>query len=412
MANKKAFDNKSKNKTKPYTNTSNNRTSRTSFDSEKTPRRRKGDEEYFRNPTNNENPSRRASNDKYSRKGSNEKPCRRKSNEEYSRRVDSNEKSSRRIMSDERRFRGENTNQLSVRERSRVRLDVGDGFLICGRNPISEALDNDREIKTIYAQRNLSGLDDILEEAKAKGVNVRFVEKEILDESANGIPHQGIVAVSAPYKYADLNYVLEEIEKISMENIDKLSKVSAPIDLNSGMSEQVDSGDSGDTNFPSSGTASEKNKRLPLLILLDGIEDPHNLGAIMRSAECAGASGVIIPKRHSASVNETVAKTSAGAIEYMPCVQVPNIASTIDKLKDNGFWIYACDMDGTDLYDAKLEGKVAIVIGNEGSGISRLVKEKCDFTISIPMNGRTESLNASNAAAIVMYDYLRQSKYR
>lgn len=146
----------------------------------------------------------------------------------------------------------------------------------------------------------------------------------------------------------------------------------------------------------------------PFIIILDELEDPHNLGAIMRSAECAGAHGVIVSKRRATGITGTVAKTSAGAVEYLPCARVTNIAQTMDKLKDMGIWIYACDMGGNTYYEQDLKGAIALVIGNEGSGISRLVKEKCDFTVSIPMVGKISSLNASNAAAILMYEVRKQ----
>ncbi|MFQ7473847.1 MAG: 23S rRNA (guanosine(2251)-2'-O)-methyltransferase RlmB, partial [Anaerovoracaceae bacterium] len=146
----------------------------------------------------------------------------------------------------------------------------------------------------------------------------------------------------------------------------------------------------------------------PFVVILDGIEDPHNLGAIIRTAECAGVHGIIIPKRRSASVTETVSKTSAGAIEYMLCAKVSNIPREIEKLKERGLWIGACDMDGEVLYRQNLTGPIGIVIGGEGSGVGRLVKEKCDFTVSIPMKGSITSLNASNAASILMYEILRQ----
>ena len=233
--------------------------------------------------------------------------------------------------------------------------------IICGRNPVEELLKSGREIDTLYVQRGSnSSAEAIAHRAKKQGVKVRYVDRRVLDEAAGGIPHQGILCTTSPFEYTDLDEILKSID------------------------------------------------RTALLILLDGIEDPHNLGAIIRTAECVGASGVIIPKRHSASVNQTVAKSSAGAVEYMPCARVSNIASTIDKLKEHGFWIYACDMDGENLFDAKIEGKVAIVIGNEGSGVSRLVKEKCDFNLAIPMKGHIDSLNASNAAALVMYEVLRK----
>ena len=146
----------------------------------------------------------------------------------------------------------------------------------------------------------------------------------------------------------------------------------------------------------------------PFIIILDGLEDPHNLGAVMRTAECAGAHGIIIPKRRSVSVNETVLKTSAGAAEHMLCARVTNAGRTIDELKNQGVWIYACDMGDELIYEQDMTGPLAIVIGSEGFGISRLVREKCDFVVSIPMKGQVNSLNASNAAAIIMYEVVKQ----
>lgn len=238
--------------------------------------------------------------------------------------------------------------------------------LIIGRNACLEAIKSGRNIEVIYLQKGSQGAGKaIQDQARKKGIKLTLVEKRELDSLTGGMTnHQGVVCKASPYEYADLEDVLD------------------------------------------------REGRLPLLIILDGIEDPHNLGAIIRTAECVGASGVIIPKKHSAGITETVAKTSAGGVEYLPCVRVSNIAATIDKLKEEGFWIYGCDMDGGDLWSTELKGKVALVIGNEGSGISRLVREKCDFIISIPMVGRISSLNASNAAAITMYEVLRQSRHQ
>ena len=150
----------------------------------------------------------------------------------------------------------------------------------------------------------------------------------------------------------------------------------------------------------------------PFFIILDGIEDPHNLGAILRSADGAGAHGVIIPKRRNAGLTETVAKSSAGAIEYVPVARVSNLAQTIDKLKEAGLWIGVCDMDGQTYWKADLTGPIAIVIGSEGKGVSRLVRERSDFVVSMPMEGRINSLNASNAAAILLYEINRQRKIK
>ena len=158
-------------------------------------------------------------------------------------------------------------------------------------------------------------------------------------------------------------------------------------------------------------SAAEKGEK-PFIIILDNITDPHNLGAVIRTAECAGAHGVIIPKRRSVGLTAVVGKTSAGALEYMPVARVTNIARTIEELKKQGVWVACADMDGEDYYDASLDGAIALVIGSEGEGVSRLVKEKCDFTVSIPMYGKISSLNASVAGALLMYEVVRQRNYK
>ena len=158
--------------------------------------------------------------------------------------------------------------------------------------------------------------------------------------------------------------------------------------------------------------SAESKGEKPFIIILDNITDPHNLGAIIRTAEWAGAHGVIIPKRRSVGLTAVVGKTSAGAIEYMPVARVTNIARTIDDLKSRGIWVACADMGGDDYFDASLDGALALVIGSEGEGVSRLVKEKCDFTVSIPMYGKISSLNASVAAALLMYEAVRQRNYK
>lgn len=236
--------------------------------------------------------------------------------------------------------------------------------LIIGRNPLMEALKNDREIEKILVGKGAEGsVMKIVGMAKDKGIPLYQSDKQTLDRIACGRPHQGVIAYASAYSYSE------------MEDIYK--------------------------------KAAEKNEE-PFVIILDNLEDPHNLGAIMRSAECAGAHGVIIPKRRSCGLTEVVAKASAGAIEYMPCVKVANIAQTIDQLKEEGFWIAACDMGGNLYYKQDLTGKLAIVIGSEGFGISQLVRKKCDFVVSMPMVGEITSLNASNAAAVLMYEVRRQ----
>lgn len=236
--------------------------------------------------------------------------------------------------------------------------------ILSGRNPVAEALKSEREIEKILVQKGSTGsVGKIISLAKDRGIPIYYEEKSFLDKKAGGGFHQGVAAVISPYKYASVEEILE---------------------------------------------LAKSRKEAPFIIILDELEDPHNLGAIMRSAECAGAHGVIISKRRSAGITGTVAKTSAGAVEYLPCARVTNIAQTIDKLKELGVWIYACDMDGEIYYKQDLQGAIALVIGNEGSGISRLVKEKCDFTLSIPMTGKISSLNASNAGAILMYEVRKQ----
>lgn len=236
--------------------------------------------------------------------------------------------------------------------------------IIIGRNPIIEALKSGREIDKILLQEGAEGSAmKINALAKERGIPVLKTEKTTLDRLAEGSTHQGVAAYVSAYGYKDV----EDI-------------------------------------FAKADVAGED----PFVIILDNIEDPHNLGAIMRTAECAGAHGVIIPKRNACGLTETVAKTSAGAIEYVPCVRVTNLVRTINEFKDKGFWIAACDMGGQEYYKADLKGKLAVVVGSEGKGISKLVKENCDFIVSMPMVGKITSLNASNAAAVLMYEVRRQ----
>lgn len=235
---------------------------------------------------------------------------------------------------------------------------------IIGRNPVMEALRNDREIEKILVGKGAEGsITKIIGIARDRGIPVYQSDKLTLDRIAAGRAHQGVVAYASAYRYSSMTDIYDKAEA------------------------------SGEP---------------PLVIILDNLEDPHNLGAIMRTAECAGAHGVIIPKRRSAGLTDTVAKSSAGAIEYMPCVKVANIGQAIDQLKEDGFWVAACDMDGAPYYKQDLTGKLAVVIGSEGAGISQLVKKKCDFTVSMPMVGKITSLNASNAAAVLMYEVRRQ----
>lgn len=237
---------------------------------------------------------------------------------------------------------------------------------IIGRNPVMEILKSEREINKLFVQKgDLKGsINKIIGLAKSKNIIIQEVDRNKLDQLSEGGVHQGVVALVVPFKYSTVEEVLN--------------------------------------------LAEEKNEK-PFLIILDGIEDPHNLGAIIRTAECAGVHGIIIPERRSAQVNQTVSKSSAGAVEYMKVVKVVNISDTIDYLKDKGLWIYGADADGDEYFNTELSGSIGLVIGNEGKGISRLVKEKCDFILSIPMTGNISSLNASNAASILIYDIVRQN---
>ena len=236
---------------------------------------------------------------------------------------------------------------------------------IYGRNPVMELLKNGRAIDKLYVQKGeLKGsIGKILSLAKDNGIIVQRVEREKLDSLSKGEVHQGVVAFTAQFEYK------------TVEDGFKL--------------------------------AQEKGED-PFFVILDGIEDTHNLGAIIRTAECAGAHAVIIPKRRSAMVNETVYKASAGAVDNMNIVHVTNLNQTIKDLKDRNVWVYGLDMDGEKYTKANLTGALALVVGSEGKGLSELVKKNCDAIISLPMFGKTNSLNASNAAAIAMYEVLRQ----
>ena len=240
---------------------------------------------------------------------------------------------------------------------------MGKENIIVGRNPVTEALRSGREIDKLMVSSEEGSMKKILALAKERRIPVMKVEKYAIDRIAEGKVHQSVAAYVSAYAYAEL----EDIFRVA-----------------------------------------EERGEDPFIIILDNLEDPHNLGAIMRTAECAGAHGIIIPKRRACGLTEVVAKASAGAIEYMPCVKVTNIAQTIEELKERGIWVAACDMGGTEYYKADLKGKLAVVIGSEGFGISRLVKEKCDFVVSMPMVGRITSLNASNAAAVIIYEVRKQ----
>lgn len=232
-----------------------------------------------------------------------------------------------------------------------------------GRNAVLEALKNGREIDYIYIKKgeNEGSINKIIGKAKDMKIMIKVVDKNKLDEMSESKNHQGVIAVANEYRYFELEEILEQTRE-----------------------------------------------KAGFFLILDEIEDPHNLGAIIRSAEASGVDAIIIPKRRACQVNATVEKTAAGATSHIKIVRVTNLAQTIEKLKESGIWIYSVDMDGADYTKTDLKGKIALVIGNEGKGISRLVKEKSDFTVSIPMKGHINSLNASVAASILMFEAVRQ----
>lgn len=237
--------------------------------------------------------------------------------------------------------------------------------IIFGRNSVAEALKSGRPLENILVAKGerTGSVPKIISDAKAKGLIIKEVDRKKLDFMCGHGNHQGIVAVGAVKEYSTVDDIFEVAKKRNEE---------------------------------------------PFIIVCDEIEDPHNLGAIIRTAEAAGAHGIIVPKRRSAPLSFAVSKTSAGAVEFMDVARVTNIPQTLEDLKKRGLWIYCADMDGEPFYNAKLTGGIALVVGSEGSGVGRLVKEKCDVTLSMPMKGRINSLNASVAAGIIMYEISKQ----
>ena len=237
--------------------------------------------------------------------------------------------------------------------------------VIFGRNSVAEAIKSGRPLDSVMVARgDRSGsIPKIVADAKKAGIVIKEVDSKKLDFICGHNNHQGIAAMGAVKEYSTVEDIFN--------------------------------------------TAEERNEK-PFIIICDEIEDPHNLGAIIRTAEAAGAHGVIIPKRRSASLSFTVAKTSAGAVEFMHVARVTNLPQTIEELKKRGVWVYCADMDGEPFYKSDLRGAIALVIGSEGNGVGRLVKEKCDVTLSMPMKGKINSLNASVAAGILMYEVSRQ----
>ncbi len=238
-------------------------------------------------------------------------------------------------------------------------------FTIEGRNAVLEAFRSGKTIDKLYVQKGVQDgpIQSILREAKKKDTVIQFVERERLDQMSEERHHQGVIAHAAAYEYAEVEDMLK--------------------------------------------AAGEKGEP-PFLFLLDGIEDPHNLGAIIRTANLAGAHGVIIPKRRAVGLTATVAKTSAGALNYTPVAKVTNLTAAIEELKQKGMWFVCADMEGELMYRLDLKGPIGLVIGSEGTGVGRLVREACDMTASIPMKGDIDSLNASVAAGVLAYEIVRQ----
>lgn len=232
-----------------------------------------------------------------------------------------------------------------------------------GKNPIREAINSGKNIEKIFVQDKIGDqqIREWIQIAKSNKAKIEWVDKKTLDKLSETGHHQGIIAITTQFEYTELDDILKKEGDI-------------------------------------------------LLVLLDGLQDPHNLGSVIRVAECAGADAVIIPSRNSVTVNETVMRVSAGASEYMPVCKVGNLNATIEKLKENNVWVFGADMDGQEMYSANLCGKVAIVIGAEGKGLGTLTKRLCDQIISIPMKGKVNSLNASVSAGILLYEAVRQRR--
>lgn len=238
-------------------------------------------------------------------------------------------------------------------------------FVIEGRNAVIEAFRAGKTIDKLFVLEHCKegSMNTVLREAKKQGTVINYVKRERLDQMSGTGKHQGVIAYIAAYEYGSVEDILKKAE--------------------------------------------DKGEQ-PFVIILDDIEDPHNLGAIIRTANLAGAHGVIIPKHRASGLTATVVKASAGAINYTPVAKVTNISKTIEELKEKGLWFVCADMDGTTMYDLDLKGPIGLVIGNEGKGVSRLVKEKCDFIAKVPMFGDIDSLNASVAAGVLAYEIVRQ----
>lgn len=233
-----------------------------------------------------------------------------------------------------------------------------------GRNAVCELLKTEKNIEKLLLEKNPQGsLKAIFAEARKRNIRVQFVDRKVLDKQSEEGRHQGVIAFSTDYEYASLDDII-----------------------------------------------SAKKSNGGFVIVCDGIEDVHNLGSVIRVAECAGADGVVIPSNNSASVTEAVVRISAGAANHMKVAKVNSVNRAIDELKKNGYWLYALEADGEDIYGADLTGNIAIVVGGEDSGVRKLTREKCDFTLSIPLNGKVNSLNASVALGIAAYEAVRKRR--
>ena len=238
-------------------------------------------------------------------------------------------------------------------------------MIVEGKNAVRELIVSGGTINKIYALNNLhdKASNEIIFLAKQNRIRIDFVNKEVLDKKSVGKKHQGFVADTVDFVYSDVEDILQ---------------------------------------------VSQDKQTSPFIVILDGIEDPHNLGAIIRTCECAGVDGIIIPKHRACQVNDTVIKTSAGAVSNMKIASVTNLCNTIEVLKSNNIWVYGLELGGKDIYKTNLSGGIALVVGSEGFGISRLVKQNCDEIISLPQKGQINSLNASVAGGIAIYEILKQ----
>ncbi len=257
----------------------------------------------------------------------------------------------------------------SEKKENKFNENFDDNFQLEGRNPVLEAINSGRTIdKIIVKKGEIEGtLRVIVAKAAEKGIVIQEVDKNKMAEMSRTHNCQGVIAVCPAREYVDVSDIIQ--------------------------------------------AAKDKGEE-PFIIILDEIADPHNLGAVLRTADASGAHGVIIPKRRAVGLTGAVGKASAGAVEYVPVARVTNIANTIDDLKKQGVWVACADMNGQEYFDAPLDGAIAVVIGNEGSGVGRLIKKKCDFSVKIPMFGKISSLNASVAAGLIMYEVVRQRQKR